>query len=231
LHNKIQARFPHQKDIFREIFYSCLSMIIFISIGVSVFQLKKLYGLTLIYNDINQYGVWYIGVSILLMLFIHDTYFYWTHRLMHHKKIFKYVHRIHHLSHNPTPFTAFAFHPIEAVIEALIFPILVFILPVHFWAIFGFITLSLFMNVLGHLGFEIYPAHFLKTWFGALNNTSTHHNIHHQVSNVNYGLYFNFWDSVMGTNHVDYKRTFERIASRQPESNATEDGSLSNMIS
>jgi len=46
-------------------------------------------------------------------------------------------------------------------------------------------------------------------------NTSTHHNMHHQRSNCNYGLYFNFWDRVMGTNDSRYELEFERIKERQ----------------
>ena len=58
-----------------------------------------------------------------------------------------------------------------------------------------------FMNVLGHLGFELYPKGFTTHWLGKWNNTSTHHNMHHKYYNCNYGLYFNIWDRIMGTNH------------------------------
>ena len=79
-------------------------------------------GLTQVYEPINKYGYGYYFFSILLMIVLHDTYFYWTHRAMHWKPLFKWVHKTHHLSINPTPFAAYAFHPIEAVVEIGIIP-------------------------------------------------------------------------------------------------------------
>jgi Delta7-sterol 5-desaturase len=71
------------------------------------------------------------------------------------------------------------------------------------------------LNVLGHLGFEIYPKGFTKHSLLGINNTSTHHNMHHSLTNCNYGLYFNFWDKWMGTNHKKYHETFEKLASQK----------------
>jgi Delta7-sterol 5-desaturase len=45
-------------------------------------------------------------------------------------------------------------------------------------------------------------------------NTATHHNMHHQLLKHNFGLYFNFWDRLMGTNHPEYEQRFEEIAQR-----------------
>jgi len=46
---------------------------------------------------------------------------------MHHKKLFRWFHLVHHQSTNPSPWAAYAFHPLEAVVEAGI--IAVFFLP------------------------------------------------------------------------------------------------------
>jgi sterol desaturase/sphingolipid hydroxylase (fatty acid hydroxylase superfamily) len=77
------------------------------------------------------------------------------------------------------------------------------------------------MNVLGHLGYELFPRGFTKgrlTWW---HNTSTHHNMHHSKSNCNYGLYFNWWDRLMGTNHREYHATFEAVKARPRADNRT----------
>jgi sterol desaturase/sphingolipid hydroxylase (fatty acid hydroxylase superfamily) len=47
-----------------------------------------------------------------------------------------------------------------------------------------------------------------------LLNTPTNHIMHHEKMRGNYGLYFNFWDRLMGTNHPDYEHRFEEITSR-----------------
>ncbi len=77
--------------------------------------------------------------------------------------VFKYVHRHHHLSHAPTPLAAFSFHPLEAIIEfGFMIPVLC-ILPVHFIVLFLFAMAMTVINVLGHLGYELFPKTFLKT--------------------------------------------------------------------
>ncbi len=207
---RIQKRDPEISDYKREIFYSLSTILIFGLVGVFVYILR-IHGYTKIYSDINQYGITYFWFSIVMVIFIHDTYFYWTHRWMHHPKIFKYVHLVHHKSNNPTPFAAFSFHPLEAIVEAGFLPIIVMVMPVHNLAIFIFLTFSFVMNVLGHIGYEFYFKGFTKnplTWW---NNTSTHHNMHHQYTNWNFGLYFNFWDKWMGTNHPKYHQIFDEI--------------------
>ena len=200
LARRIQPRFPTSAQIRQEIGYSLLTAGIFAAIFLLVFAARKA-GLTRIYADVHQYGWGYLALSIGLLVLLHDTYFYWTHRLMHHPRLFRYVHRVHHLSHNPSPWAAYAFHPLEAIIEAGILPLAVLALPVHPLAllIFGLYTLT--FNVIGHLGYELLPPRLHGHWLGRWQNTSTHHNLHHQLTKGNYGLYFNFWDTWMGTNH------------------------------
>jgi sterol desaturase/sphingolipid hydroxylase (fatty acid hydroxylase superfamily) len=129
---------------------------------------------------------------VALMLFVHDTYFYWVHRAMHHPALFKIFHRVHHLSTNPSPWAAFAFHPFEALVEAGILIIIPFILPVHPMAVALFLIIMMAYNVYGHLGFELYPKSFSKSKFGKWINTSTSHNQHHLHFKGNYGLYLLF---------------------------------------
>lgn len=214
---KIQQKSPKDKDIVREISYSLFTMVIFAAIGIGIYFLRE-YGYTQIYTEVEKFGWGYLAFSIILAIFWHDTYFYWTHRLMHHPKLFPYFHKVHHLSHNPTPWAAFAFHPLEAVVEAGVLIFMVILIPMHPIAIFLFLIFMVIMNVLGHTGYEIFPKHFLKTWFGSWQNTPTHHNMHHQLGKGNYGLYFNLWDKWMKTNFKHYEATFEANASRTKSS-------------
>lgn len=213
-YKRIQIEYPDKSKILYELKYSLITMTIFGLIGVGIFAAKR-HGLTFIYSDISERGILYFIFSVIAAIFIHDTFFYWSHRFMHHKLIFKYVHKVHHNSTNPSPWAAFSFHPSESVIEALIVPFLVFTMPIHPLAILTFLLYMTFMNVLGHLGFEMYPQGFTKHWFGKWHNTATHHNMHHRFFNCNYGLYFNYWDRIMGTNHPNYHNVFEEVTSRK----------------
>ncbi len=210
---KIQTRFPKKENLQTEIKYSFISIFIFSLMIAGTIALSR-FGHTRIYKDFSLHSGWYFAASILIAILVHDTYFYWTHRLMHWKKIFPYVHRIHHLSHNPTPLAAYSFHPIEAVIEAGIVPVIACILPIHPVALALFGLYSIFMNIMGHLGYELFPAKFAGSHWIKWHNSSTHHNMHHHYGKGNYGLYFNAWDRIMKTNHRRYAEEFMQVKER-----------------
>lgn len=211
---KIQSRFPLRKDYVREIVYSILTSFIFAGVGFAVF-LTPFARYTQVYYKVSDYGWGYLAASVILIIFLHDTYFYWMHRLIHHKSVYKYVHRVHHLSTNPSPWAAMAFHPLEAVLEAGIIVLVAFLFPVHPLAIGIFLLFMMIYNVYGHLGYELYPKGFAKSLVGRWINTSVNHNMHHQYFKGNYGLYFLFWDRWLGTLHPDYDEQFQVAASKQ----------------
>lgn len=219
--HKIQPKYPDSKVMNREVLYSLLSLAIFAMIGGGVYW-AKISGYTKIYSDFHAHSVWYFIFSVVAFILLHDMYFYWMHRFMHWDRIYKYVHRIHHLSTNPTPWAAFSFHPLEAVLEVAILPIMVFLIPLHPLAIFIWVIYQTVLNVMGHLGFELFPSGFTTHALYKWQNTSVHHNMHHRYVRCNYGLYFNLWDRIMGTNHAQYDAEFEKVKARtaaahQPE--------------
>lgn len=210
---KIQSRFPANRDYLREIGYSVLTSFIFAGVGFAVF-LTPLSQYTQVYFNVYEYGWPYLVFSIVLIIFLHDTYFYWMHRMIHHKSVYRIIHRVHHLSTNPSPWAAMAFHPLEAVLEAGIIVLVAFLFPVHPLAIGIFLLFMMIYNVYGHLGFELYPRKFASGKIGRWINTSVNHNMHHQYFTGNYGLYFLFWDRWMGTLHPDYEARFDQATSR-----------------
>lgn len=212
-HRKIQKRMPQRNRVFSEIEHSLVTAFVFALTGIGVYCLRQA-GYTRIYLDFNEWGWVYLPFSFVLLTVIHDTYFYWMHRLIHHPRLFPVFHRVHHLSHNPTPWAALSFHPLESFAEIAIIPIAILMLPLHPLVIFLFSFWALFWNVVGHLGYEIFPAGFTTHPFWRWFNTATHHNLHHQASNCNFGLYYNFWDQWMGTNHPRYLAIFQEIHAR-----------------
>jgi len=213
-YKKIQIKFPKAGDYQRELVYSLLTIIFFGVVGVLTFR-SPLSEYNQIYYGFSEMPIWYYILCFPLMLIIHDTYFYWMHRALHHPVLFKATHLVHHKSTNPSPWAAYAFHPFEAVLEAAILPILAFILPLHISAFGLFFLFSIMYNVYGHSGFEWYPKNFNRHWFGKWINTSVHHNLHHKDFDNSYGLYFTFWDRLMGTMSVSYDETFDDITERK----------------
>jgi hypothetical protein len=170
------------------------------------------------YSDkVSDYGWAYFVFSIVLMIVLHDTWFYWTHRLMHHPKLYKYIHKVHHQSTDPSPFAAFSFHPLEALVEAGAYIIFSFLFPVHLMALIGWQLLQMLLNVIGHLGYEIYPNGFSTHWLFKFKTPSTHHNLHHSHFSGNYGLYFTWWDKWCKTEFKDYHQKFESVQKRISE--------------
>lgn len=216
-HRKIIPAFPSRSDAVREFWLSVRSVVIFGMVGLVSFW-GYLLGWTKMYLDFDTYPVWWFFLSIIITIFIHDAWFYWTHRLMHHKSLFSLVHRTHHLSKNPTPWAAFAFSPLEAFIQAGIFPLTIFLIPIHPIAFGIFLAWQMFFNVIGHTGFEYNPRWFMKSPIRFLLNTPTNHVMHHEHIKGNYGLYFNFWDRIMRTNHQDYEKRFVDVTSRPKQS-------------
>ncbi|RMG29161.1 MAG: sterol desaturase family protein [Bacteroidetes bacterium] len=212
---KIQKRMPRLSDYGRDIFYSLITVSIFATVAFVVLFVARPY--TNLYKDIATYGTAYYLFTWVWMLFLHDTWFYWMHRLMHHPLLFKHVHLVHHKSTNPSPWTAYAFHPLEALVEVGIVPLIAFTLPVHAPALGLFFLFQIIYNVYGHLGFELYPKNFHKTLIGRWINTSVAHNLHHKRFKGNYGLYFLFWDRLMGTLREDYDSTYEATTQKAPE--------------
>ena len=216
LYLKVQQTFPKDSDYQREIGYSALTCVIF-GVVSWLFLGTSLRQHTWFYTDIEQYGVGWLVASIPLTLLVHDAYFYWLHRWMHQPKWYRLVHLTHHKSVNPSPWAAYAFHPVEALLEAGILPILLVIMPLHPISFFGFITLMLLFNVYGHLGYELFSKKTYEHPIGRWLNSSVYHNLHHEKFNGNYGLYFTIWDRICGTLREDNMNKINEIHRRVRE--------------
>ena len=216
-HRFIQSNWPKVSRLWFEFRYSLSTVLIFATIGTCVHLANK-NGLFHIYHDFHEYGWVYFFISPIIMLAFHDTYFYWTHRWMHHPRIYKYVHKVHHMSTNPSPWAAYSFHPFEAIVQALVLPIMMIFMPVHGLVLFIFLTYMILRNVHGHLGYELFPKGFIRNKWINWHTTTTHHNMHHQYFNCNYGLYFMWWDKWMNTHDKKYEEHFQKVTSRKKSS-------------
>lgn len=208
---KIQQRYPKWTDYIREIGYSIITIMIFGCVPMIFIQNDAVAKHTTLYKDINDMGWPYFWLAFPIMMIMHDTYFYWMHRFMHHKKVFKLFHLVHHQSTNPSPWAAYAFHPLEAFVEAGILVVFLFTIPIHKLHFFIFFMFMILYNVYGHIGWELYPKNFHRTKIGRWINTAVAHNQHHQYFKGNYSLYFLFWDRWMGTLREDYDRQYDKV--------------------
>lgn len=166
-------------------------------------------GWTRVYTDFADYPLWYLPVSLVIYLVLHDTWFYWTHRWMHRPRLFKLAHAVHHASKPPTAWAAMSFHPLEAITGAVVIPALVLLVPIHVAVLGVVLAIMTIMGITNHMGWEMFPRALVHSKFGEWLITASHHQRHHEAYSCNYGLYFRFWDRACGTDR-GISETFSR---------------------
>jgi len=186
-------------QIRREIGWSLVSAAIYGAPAGIVAWGWQQHGWTRIYTDWQAYPLWWLPASVLVYLFLHDSWFYWTHRLMHRPAIFRTAHAVHHASRPPTAWAAMSFHPIEALTGAIVIPLLVLLIPIHVAALGVVLTIMTVMGITNHMGWEIFPRALIHSALGGWLITASHHHRHHEQYLCNFGLYFRFWDRLCGT--------------------------------
>ncbi len=216
---RIQQRYPEAARIWFEVRRSLLTLLVFTGLGVFSMISGKL-GYTQVYVDIDRYGVAYLFFSFALLVIWQETFFYWTHRWMHKRPWFNWIHRTHHISTNPSPMAAYSFSLSEAIIEGAYLVIFIFLVPIHPIAALSQVFYAMIMNIWWHSGLEIFPSGWTAGRATKWINSSTHHNMHHSHFSGNYSLYFNFWDRMCGTNFPHYEAYFESVAARRDGCNA-----------
>ena len=187
------------RQIRREIAWSLLSALIYGAPAGLIAWGWQANGWTRIYSELGDYPLWWLPLSILVYLLLHDTWFYWTHRWMHRPSLFRAAHAVHHASRPPTAWAAMSFHPLEAITGAVVIPLLVFVVPIHYSALLVVLTIMTIMGVTNHMGWELFPRFLVDGRAGAWLITASHHHRHHQQYGCNYGLYFRIWDRLCRT--------------------------------
>ena len=145
-------------------------------------------------NFIHGWG--FMLLSIALFLMFTDCLIYWIHRGLHHRLLYKYLHKPHHKWKVPTPFASHAFHPIDGFLQSIPYHIYPFLFPLHKLTYLG---LFLFVNVWTvsiHDGDYRVPL-LLQPFI----NGSAHHTDHHVLYKYNYGQFFTLWDRLGGSFH------------------------------
>ena len=209
----IQARRPKPTDYRRELATSLRTVLVYAAVFTPVLWLKTHGVGPGHYGGPVSAGV--MTLFIVAMLIAHDAWFYWTHRLLHDRRLFRLWHRTHHKTVTPTPFTAYAFDWREAVVQTGMPIIWQLTIPTPNGAFFIFLTIMIVRNVWGHCGTEFHPRGFADHWFWGNFTTTTHHDLHHSGGlGYNFGLYFTWWDRICGTEHPRYREIFREITSR-----------------
>lgn len=212
---KIQRREASRADFLREVSASVRTILVYTVLAVPTVWAFR-------HGHLHEYGgavtpLVFAGYLTAILL-AHDTWFYWTHRAMHTPRLFKAFHRFHHLTVTPTAWTAYSFAIPEAAMMYLFMPVWFVLVPTPVPVIFTFLAVMILRNAMGHAGLELHPRGWASLPVLKWVTTTTHHDMHHGTSfNHNYGFYFTWWDKLMGTEHPDYVKTFDRVTTPPPQ--------------
>jgi sterol desaturase/sphingolipid hydroxylase (fatty acid hydroxylase superfamily) len=163
--------------------------------------------------------LWATLLTFPFIVVVHDTYFYWTHRLMHLPALYRFFHWEHHKSREPTVFAAYSFSIPEAMIHGSFVMFYIFLLPGTIATIIFFYVFEVAWAVYVHSGVDFVPKSWVIGRFGWLCS-STYHDLHHRTARGNYSLYLRLWDRIMKTQNPAFERIFEYVRSPENDGHA-----------
>ena len=167
---------------------------------ISVLSLLAVFGMTFFIYPYafhqNPTTWWRMLFEIFAILLVYDFAYYWLHRGMHHKKVMKYVHAVHHQVHNPTAMESFYLHPIELFAGLALLVACTWVLgPVHIYSFAVVFFIHSTLNITVHSGLTS-----KRWWLFPVDHLTKKHYIHHAGNyDNNYASLTPFWDMMFGT--------------------------------
>jgi len=161
-------------------------------------------------RDYESLPAWYTWIpKMIAALMIEDTWHYFMHRLLHHKKIYGYVHKIHHTFQSPFPMAAEYAHPIETVVLGIGFFLPMIIFTNHLFFFWLWLGVRMLQTTDAHAGYYFpywNPLYLLPFYGGA-----PMHDFHHKNFTGNYGSTFTYWDWLFATDnqYISYLDTMK----------------------
>jgi len=140
-------------------------------------------------------GVTVFG-EVLASLMLYDFMYYFLHRGMHHPKLMKYVHGVHHYVRFPTSTESIYLHPAENLAGLGLLCIAMAIIgPISALSFLIVFFIHSTVNILVHSNLDLpHPV------FKLFNFWAKKHDLHHgKHLNRNYASIFPFWDQMFGT--------------------------------
>ena len=157
-----------------------------------------------------------IAIQLLVCMILDDLTFFWSHRTLHTRWLYKHVHKKHHEYVTPVSIASHYAHPVEFVLGNILpFAMgpLVLSSQMHFFTRICWSVLRLTETCNGHCGYEFPWAPFSIVPF---TGSAQYHGYHHTNNLGNFASFFTLWDTVFGTNR-HYLRHLAKLKAQEKE--------------
>ena len=158
--------------------------------------------------DISLEGIPSRGVFLGQLIFcamMEDFTFHMSHRALHWKVIYPYIHKVHHEHKTTIAISANYAHPIEFIFGNIL-PTAVGAIILgprcHITTVWMWFALRTYESTEGHSGYDFPWSIFRMVPFGS---DYGYHVFHHSNNIGNFSSFFTLWDTVFGSNKAYYK--------------------------
>ena len=201
-------KFFLRNQVWDNVYWTCVS-------GVSIWTA---YEVLFVYGYANGWipmitwqsePVWFVAI-LLAIPFWNSVHFYFVHRLLHWRPLYKAAHALHHRNVNLGPWSGLSMHPIEHLLylSSVLIHLVIPSHPIHIFFHMQFLTLY---AATAHTGFQDLVIKG-KTVFAL---APFHHQLHHKYFDCNYGNEYVPCDRWFGSEHDGSPEAHARIKARR----------------
>lgn len=150
--------------------------------------------------DAPWHGFWMMLLHLVAFALIQDTIFYWSHRTLHTRWLFKHIHSKHHRFRFIRPVVAEYAHPVENLLNFAAFFVGPILLGTPWITLQVWIVVRMIETLEAHSGYKFTPI-------------SDRHSFHHLYATKGvYGSFVSPWDWLMGTDREWRKERAKALA-------------------
>lgn len=172
-------------------------------LGIALESILLFFIVKFAWIQFNPTTVWGVFIALLSFMLIVEPIYYFYHRLLHTKYIYKKYHIHHHQALVPSPVSGFYF----TLTERLSYTVL-FMLPLALLSVMGLLSISILIiytilfdiaNGFGHTNLKIFSEKYQKSVWHLFFYSPDFHGAHHKYFRTNYSLFMPLWDKLFGT--------------------------------
>lgn len=137
--------------------------------------------------------------QVVFFMVMEDLLFYWSHRLLHHPRLYPHIHKRHHEFKDTVSIASEYAHPLESLLSNTLPTVAGYKLlggKTHMATVLMWVIIRVTETIDGHSGYEFSWSPYRLMPF---SGSASFHDYHHTHNIGNYGSFFTLWDTLCGT--------------------------------